>query len=128
MSVHCSPQVVVPIAGERGLSLNDPSEMWRRRRLELALLVASIVVSLVFAEAILRVLGRGPLRVNPPPVNFWRYDALLGWHNVPGADGVFDHPKFQIHVHTNSKGLRDREYAYERNAGTRRILVIGDSF
>jgi hypothetical protein len=99
-----------------------------RRGLDIALLVASLLVSLIFGEAILRVFGRGPLRVNPVPGSFWRHDRLLGWSNSPGADGVFDHPRFRINVHINSKGLRDREYAYERSPGTRRILVIGDSF
>jgi GDSL-like lipase/acylhydrolase family protein len=102
--------------------------MSRRRGLDIALLVASVLVSLILSEAVLRVLGRGPLRVNPVPGAFWRHDALLGWRNSPGADGVFDHPRFRINVHTNSNGLRDREYAYEKTPGTRRILVIGDSF
>lgn len=93
-----------------------------------ALLVASILVSVSLSEALLRGLGRGPLQANPVPGNFWRHDAELGWQNLPGADGVFDHPRFRIHVHANSKGLRDREYAYERTPGRRRILVIGDSF
>ena len=99
-----------------------------RRGLEIGLLLASACVSLVLAEATLRVLGRGPLPVNPVPGNFWRHDALLGWSNSPGADGVFDHPHFRISVHINAKGLRDRDYPYDRNPGTRRILVVGDSF
>jgi hypothetical protein len=102
--------------------------MSRRRGLDITLLFASILVSLILSEAVLRVLGRGPLPVNPVPGAFWRHDTLLGWRNSPGADGVFDHPRFRINVHINSKGLRDREHAYERTPGTRRILVIGDSF
>ena len=99
-----------------------------RRGPELALLAVSAVLSLLVAEAALRVLGRGPLHVNPVPGTFWRYDSLLGWSNSPGAEGVFEHPAFRIGVHINSKGLRDREYPYEPEAGRRRILVIGDSF
>jgi len=99
-----------------------------RRGLEIGLLAASALVSLILAEAVLRVVGRGPLHVNPVPGNFWRHDSLLGWSNSPGADGVFDHPQFRMGVHINSKGLRDREYSYERRPGTGRILVIGDSF
>ena len=96
--------------------------------MEIALLLASAGVSLILAEAMLRILDRGPLPVNPVPGDFWRHDAQLGWSNSPGAVGVFDHPRFRINVHANSKGLRDREYAYDRTPGTRRILVIGDSF
>jgi hypothetical protein len=99
-----------------------------RRAPEIGLLAASVFVSLILAEPVLRALGRGPLYVNPVPGNFWRHDPLLGWSNSPGADGVFDHPRFRISVHINSKGLRDREYSYERRPGTGRILVIGDSF
>lgn len=102
--------------------------MPRLRAPEVALLVVSILVSLALAEASLRLLGRGPLQVNPVPGNFWRHDPLLGWINSPGAQGVFNHPRFRINVHINSKGLRDREYAYEKRPGTRRVLVIGDSF
>jgi GDSL-like lipase/acylhydrolase family protein len=102
--------------------------MSRRRAPEVALLAASILASLAAAEGVLRLLGRGPLQVNPVPGNFWRHDPLLGWSNSPGAEGVFNHPRFRISVHINSKGLRDREYAYEKSPGTRRILVIGDSF
>jgi len=99
-----------------------------RRGSEVVLLLASGFLSLILAEAMLRVLGRGPLQVNPVPGHFWRYDSVLGWSNSPGAEGVFEHPRFRINVHINSKGLRDREYAYEPDPGARRILVIGDSF
>jgi hypothetical protein len=96
--------------------------------MEIGLLLASTCVSLIVAEAFLRALGRGPLPVNPVPGNFWRHDAQLGWSNSPGAHGVFDHPHFRINVHINAKGLRDRDYSYDRTPGTRRILVVGDSF
>jgi lysophospholipase L1-like esterase len=99
-----------------------------RRALDVTLLLASILVSLAVGEGVLRVLGRGPLPGTHVPGSFWRHDSLLGWSNSPGADGVFDHPRFRINVHINSKGLRDREHAYERSPGTQRILVIGDSF
>jgi hypothetical protein len=102
--------------------------MSRHRSLDVALLVASMLVALMLSEAILRALGRGPLQANPVPGNFWRHDDLLGWRNSPGIAGVFDHPRFRINIRHNSKGLRDREYAYERSAGKRRILALGDSF
>jgi GDSL-like Lipase/Acylhydrolase family len=99
-----------------------------RRGLNIALLVASGFLSLIFGEAALRLLGRGPLPVNPVPGSFWRHDANLGWSNSPGAEGVFHHPRFTINVKINPQGLRDREYTYERTPGSRRVLVIGDSF
>ncbi len=52
------------------------------------------------------------------------YDRLLGWRNIPSwKSKTFGQP-----LTINSKGLRDREYPYEKPAGTRRILVLGDSY
>jgi lysophospholipase L1-like esterase len=68
----------------------------------------------------------------------WRPDRLMqpderfGFAHIPNANGWWvniDAPaEFQTHVQINSKGLRDREYAYEKPPGTFRILVLGDSF
>ena len=52
------------------------------------------------------------------------YDSEFGWRNIPGWRATtYDRP-----LVINSKGLRDREYAYEKPAQTRRILVLGDSY
>lgn len=52
------------------------------------------------------------------------YDRSLGWRNIPNwKSKTFGQP-----LTINSKGLRDREYPYEKPAGTRRILVLGDSY
>jgi hypothetical protein len=56
--------------------------------------------------------------------HFYLYDETLGWRNVPNwAATTRGHP-----LTINSRGLRDREYTYEKPAGTRRILVLGDSY
>lgn len=54
----------------------------------------------------------------------YRYDASLGWRNIPNWEATTRLRQLQI----NSKGLRDREYAYKKPTGVRRILVLGDSF
>jgi hypothetical protein len=68
----------------------------------------------------------------------WRPDPLMqpderfGFAHIPNASGWWvniDAPgEFQTYVRINSKGLRDREYPYEKPPGVFRILVLGDSF
>ena len=52
------------------------------------------------------------------------YDEVIGWRNIPNWEAT----TFGRELTINSKGLRDREYPYEKPAGTSRILVLGDSF
>ncbi len=56
--------------------------------------------------------------------HFYLYDPTLGWRNVPNWAATTRGRPLTI----NSQGLRDREYAYAKPAGTGRILVLGDSF
>jgi lysophospholipase L1-like esterase len=79
-------------------------------------------------EVGLRVLGMGPLVVNPDQRDFWRYDANLGWRSRPGASGRFRTDQFDAFVSINSKGLRDDETTVHKPRGTRRVVVVGDSF
>ena len=58
-----------------------------------------------------------------------RFHPLLGWDKVPGhthraqrSEGI------DYLFRYNSHGLRGPEWAYQRPAGTRRVLVLGDSF
>jgi lysophospholipase L1-like esterase len=52
------------------------------------------------------------------------YDRLLGWRNIPGRESTtFGQP-----LTINSRGLRGPEYPFAKPAGTRRILVLGDSY
>lgn len=52
------------------------------------------------------------------------YDQKLGWKNIPHWIATTKYRRLTI----NSKGLRDREHAYEKAKHVRRILVLGDSF
>ena len=53
------------------------------------------------------------------------YDKHLGWVNVPRLEAT----TFGKTLKINSKGLRNtREYDYEKPPGTKRIMVLGDSF
>ncbi len=52
------------------------------------------------------------------------YDETYGWRNIPGWRGTtFGQP-----LSINSKGLRDGDYPYAKPSGTRRVLILGDSY
>lgn len=59
---------------------------------------------------------------------FSRYHPILGWEKTPNKEGYFRRGDALIHEKMNSKGLRDREYPYEKADSIFRILVLGDSF
>jgi len=78
---------------------------------------------------------RGSIRFQQPPVyveepghevtgHRYLFDETLGWRNIPGWRGVTGGKELAI----NSKGLRDRDYAYRKPPGVKRILVLGDSY
>ena len=52
------------------------------------------------------------------------YDKQLGWKNIPGWKAT----TFGKPLTINSKGLRDREYAYRKPSSCQRILALGDSY
>jgi hypothetical protein len=88
------------------------------------LVVGSFAVGLILCEVFLRLFA--PQVTRRPPV--WGYDQALGWRHIAGASGRMVSPEFDVHVHINSDGLRDREYDVEKPPDVRRILVFGDSF
>lgn len=53
---------------------------------------------------------------------------IYGFFNIPNKEGWSCGDEFKVYVKINSKGLRDRDYSYEKAAGTYRVLVLGDSF
>ena len=58
-----------------------------------------------------------------------RFDPVLGWLYQPGTYWVKPSHSFSKHViYINKHGLRNRDIASNQEAGTRRILILGDSF
>ena len=86
----------------------------------LALAGASVVVALALGEAALRAVG-----FSYP--NFWRPDPVVGTVLTPGMEG-WQRDEGQAYVKVSSQGLRDREHAVAKPAGTYRIAVLGDSY
>jgi lysophospholipase L1-like esterase len=89
-------------------------------RKNLALLAASVAVTLLLAEAGLRILG-----VSFP--DWYIEDPVLGGALRPGAHGRY-RQEGDARVRINSAGMRDREHAEAKPPGTLRIAVLGDSF
>ena len=58
----------------------------------------------------------------------WRFDAELGWSHLADSAGRLVSPEYDVEIRINSMGLRDREYARGKPAGSRRIALFGDSF
>src|SRR3984957_2951198 len=104
------------------------AEMAARTRLrewqkKLLLVLGSTLVALALFEAVVEISG---VDYNISPN--WKYHRVLGWTQVPNAhfedavdDGTLD-------IDFNALGFRDVAHSLEKPPGTRRIVVIGDSF
>lgn len=95
----------------------------RRRWFPLAALLLAAAAGLVAVELASRVLSLGSDL-------FYRPDPQVGHRLIPGAAGVFNSPADggARRVQISSQGLRDQEYTLAKPAGTRRILILGDSY
>ncbi len=88
------------------------------------LLFGSIVLGLIILEEAVRI-------IEPREVMryfFMSSDSVLHHRFIPGASGRYKTTEFDVAYSINSLGLRDREISRAKPAGTRRILMLGDSF
>jgi lysophospholipase L1-like esterase len=84
------------------------------------------VLALIAGEIFVRVCGLGGTTLSRGRLH--SYDADAGWICRPGLDVRYAQPSsFDVAVRTNARGLRDRELAFEKPSGIRRIAVVGDS-
>ena len=92
--------------------------------LHIVLVIASVLFALGAVEVVLRL---------STPREIMRYffvtsDATLHHRFIPGATGRYQSTEFNTSYRISSAGLRDREFAVPKPAGTFRILMLGDSF
>ncbi|HLL76902.1 MAG TPA: SGNH/GDSL hydrolase family protein [Pyrinomonadaceae bacterium] len=92
----------------------------KRRVVRLTLLLLSVAFALAVCEVALRL-------TDYSFVTFYTTDDERGFRLRPGARGVY-RKEGESYVEINSAGLRDREHAREKPAGTLRIAVVGDSY
>jgi hypothetical protein len=86
----------------------------------LALVTLGILVSLLFAEFLLRVTRLGK-------ADFYTYDSTRGWTLKPNASG-WERGETNTYLRVNRYGLRGPEISLQRPKDTLRIAVLGDSF
>ena len=77
-------------------------------------------MALMIGEAALRAVG-----FSYP--NFWHPDPVMGSALTPGMEG-WQRDEGRGYVKVSSQGLRDREHALAKPAGTYRIAILGDSY
>ena len=100
--------------------------------LNFILAVVSVVTALLMCELYLALFN--PSKVVARPFFhiqsfFCEYDAVLGWDNKANYAGIVRVDKqTAFHVSHNARGLRDKDHPYEKPAGKKRILALGDSF
>jgi hypothetical protein len=59
---------------------------------------------------------------------YWKYHPVLGWTQVPNAVFDLEESGEKLHVGFNSLGFRESNHTLVKPAGTKRIVVLGDSF
>lgn len=58
---------------------------------------------------------------------YLEYNSEFGWFNKRNTSTRLERPEFSTGIHINSNGLREKEITYQKQTGTKRIVVLGDS-
>jgi hypothetical protein len=87
------------------------------------LLIVSVLVALLMAEALLRVSGLAMMHAR-----FQCFDAVIGKVYCNSTEGTFSRATYSNHLVINPDGMADREYPVTKPEGTLRVALLGDSF
>jgi len=105
----------------------------KRRARVWALRAMLLVAGMLFAIAVMEIGLRFVWEPPSPAIRTFESlqpvllpDPELPWRPRPNATGTYR--LYNAEFTTNSRGLRDREYAEQAPPGVRRIVVLGDSF
>ena len=111
-----------PIKTERAHQRSDKQAPSRLRSWlgKLLLVLISVFIAALMAEIALRVVGFSH-------EEFYQPHPVLGYTLRTGKEGWY-RKEGQSYVRVNSEGLRDREHAKAKPAGTFRIALLGDSY
>ncbi len=63
-----------------------------------------------------------------PARSVLRYSPDYGWDKAPGEEAWLDNGETRVLLRVNAHGLRGPDRPYEKPPGTRRVLLLGDSF
>jgi hypothetical protein len=88
---------------------------------------ALVLVSTIFAIGLFEVsvrIFKVHYEINP----FWKYHPVIGWSQVPNKSYHYWLDGKEIRVAFNSRGFHDVEHPLRKPSGTKRIVVVGDSF
>lgn len=96
------------------------------------LILPGLVVGLLLIELLLRLLPEQMLNnmvvLHPIRHILYQTDPDIGWRLRPNTKYHYRTDEYDVLIETNSKGLHDKEYTYEKAPGVYRLLVLGDSF
>lgn len=103
------------------MSRQSPTK--RSLRIRLGISLATLVLVLLVFERVFRGLD---IDFNPNP--YWRFHSTLGWAQEISKLYETTLDGEQVRIEFNSMGFRDIDHSVRKPAGTRRIVVVGDSF
>jgi hypothetical protein len=96
-------------------------------RTSLRIRIGLSMVTFVLALLVLEVIARGlSIDFNPNP--YWRFESTLGWTQEKSMSFEGNIDGDPVRVEFNRMGFRDIDHEVNKPEGTRRIVVLGDSF